>query len=216
MRVTADPALDRSWFMDVNDFARATPWLHTPLRAYAEFGVVLFAFLLLWTWWTARGDRALGAATAALWAPAGVLLAVALNQPLGRWVGERRPYTVLPHVLVLVSRSTDFSFPSDHAVMAGAVTAGVWMANRRLGLLTGLAALLMCFARVYVGAHFPGDVIAGLIFGAVVSLVGYAVLHRLLERLVGALARTPVRVLLTADRTGRPAAPGASAADPNR
>jgi len=46
-------------------------------------------------------------------------------------------------VEVLVARSTDFSFPSDHAVMAGAVAAGVWLVDRRLGLLTTIAALLM-------------------------------------------------------------------------
>jgi len=214
--MTTDPSLERSWFLHVNAFARATPWLHAPVRAYAELGVVLFAVVLLWTWWTARADRDLTAVTAALWAPVGVLLAVGLNQPLGRWVSEPRPYTTLPHVLVLVSRSSDFSFPSDHAVMAGAATAGVWLANRRLGLLTGIAAVLMCFARVYVGAHYPGDVIAGALFGALVSLVGYALLRRLLEPVVVLLARTPVRVLLSAERTEQPAVPGAAAREGDR
>jgi hypothetical protein len=48
----------------------------------------------------------------ALLAPLGTLLALAVNQPIGRLVGEPRPYTGLSHVLVLVDRTADFSFPA--------------------------------------------------------------------------------------------------------
>jgi undecaprenyl-diphosphatase len=139
--------------------------------------------------------------TAALWAPAGVLVAVGLNQPLGNWVREPRPYTSLRHVEVLVARSSDFSFPSDHAVMAGAVTAGAFLVSRRLGLLTAVAAVLLAFSRVYVGAHYPGDVAAGLLFGAAVTLAGYLLLRRLLEAVVAGAARTPLQPLLTSGQT---------------
>jgi undecaprenyl-diphosphatase len=98
---------------------------------------------------------------------------------------------------MLVSRSTDYSFPSDHAVMAGAVAAGVLLAGRRLGVLAVAMAVLMAFARVYVGAHFPLDVIAGLAVGAVVCAATYLVVRPLLRWLVVTLERTPLRVLLT-------------------
>jgi membrane-associated phospholipid phosphatase len=197
--------LNRSWFLQVNSFAQATPWLHAAIRAYAQYGVVLFAVLLVWSWWTARGRRHLATMAASLWAPVGVLIAVGLNQPLGNWVHEPRPYTTLRHVEVLVSRSSDFSFPSDHAVMAGAAAAGVWLVSRRLGLLTGLAAVLLDFARVYVGAHYPVDVAAGLLFGAAVTLLGYLLVRRLVEPVVATAARTPLRPLLTTSRTSEPA-----------
>jgi undecaprenyl-diphosphatase len=190
--------VDRSWYLAINRFARHTPWLHEFFKVFAVYGVVLFALLLLGGWWLARADRSPGRMATALWAPLGTLLAVAVNQPLGRFVGERRPYDGLHHVLLLVPRSTDFSFPSDHAVMAGAVAAGVLLTHRRLGLLATALALLMAFARVYVGAHYPFDVIAGLVVGAVVTTAGWTVVHLPLRRLVRALCRTPLRPLLAA------------------
>jgi len=123
---------DERWFHAVNRFAAHTPWLHTPARLYAEYGVVLFAGLLLWSWWRARAAGDPRRMAAALWAPVGMLIAVGLNQLIGSAVAEPRPYTVLPHTLVLVSRSTDYSFPSDHAVMAGAVAAGIDGIRNRL------------------------------------------------------------------------------------
>ncbi len=192
--------IQRQGYLAVNDLSADTPALHGVLRDYAIYGVVLFAVLLLAGWWLARG-RGPVAMASALWAPVGMLLAIAVNQPIGRLVHEARPYAVLPHVLVLVPRSHDFSFPSDHAVMAGAVAAGVWLVSRRLGLVAVAFALLMAFTRVYVGAHFPLDVVAGLLVGAVVVLVGHRLLLPLLRALVVRLERTPLRPLLAAEPT---------------
>jgi len=187
-------------FRAVNDFARHTSWLHAGMVAFAKYGVVVFAALLLLNWWFARSHGEAKVA-AALWAPAGVLLSVGLNQPLGNAIGEPRPYAALPHVLLLVNRTSDFSFPSDHAVMSAAVAAGILVTDRRLGVLALGAALLMAFARVYVGAHYPVDVLAGLAFGAAVTVLAGLVARPLLRRVVRWLERTPLTGLVLSGRT---------------
>lgn len=189
--------LQRDWFLHVNEFARHSPGLHEPLRLYAQYGVLLFAAVLALGWWTARTNPNPRAMAAALWAPVAALVALGLNQPLGRLVHEARPYTAFPHALVLVAHSPDFSFPSDHAVMAGAVAAGVLLTHRRLGLITLAAAVVLAFARVYVGAHFPLDVIAGLLLGAAVTVATFLAARPVLVRIVEALAHTRLRPLVT-------------------
>ena len=189
------PSWNRHDFSVVNAVARHSGWAHPLLTGYANYGVAVFALLLVAGWWVARqsGDpRRVGLA---LWAGAGTLLAVAVNQLVVNAVDEPRPYTVLPHALVLVSRSGDYSFPSDHAVMAGAVAAGLLIVSRRLGALAVAAALLMAFARVYVGAHWPADVIAGLLLGGLITVLG-ALAAPLWGWTIAMLARGPLRPLL--------------------
>jgi undecaprenyl-diphosphatase len=202
-------------FADINRLARDTGWLHGPLLAYASWGAVLFGALLVIGWWTARpeGGRRMAAA---LWAGAGTLIAVAANQPLVNSVREARPYTDHPAILVLASRSSDYSFPSDHAVMAGAVAAGLWLVNRRLATVATVAALLMAFTRVYVAAHYPHDVLAGLLLGAAIVVVGWWLLARPLTRLVDRLAATPLRPLFSCSSFGSAGAPPAGATAPRR
>lgn len=160
--------------------------------AYATFGVVLFAALLAAGWWTARG-RDTRTTAAAIWAGAATLLAVALNQPLVAAVHEPRPDTDRNDILVLAQRSGDLSFPSDPAVMAGAVAAGLWLVSRRLGAVAATAALLMAFARVYIGAHYPRGVLAGLFVGVLVTVAGWWLLHQLLVGTVEWARRGPFR-----------------------
>lgn len=199
---------DTQLFLDINDFARATPWLHGIVSAYAAYGIVVFAALMLAAWWAARRRADTTRMAAALWAPAGMFAALGVNQPIAALVGEPRPYTTLPHLLVLAHYSHDPSFPSDHAVMAGAVAAAVFLVHRRLGLLALLAAAVMAFSRVYIAAHYPWDVLAGLILGAAVSLLGFRLVRRLLVWLLTLAERTPLRPVLTT--APRPAAPVAS------
>ena len=187
------PAADSSLFRAINDFAKSTHWLHGSMTAVAKYGVVLFVALIavgLWLGWRQRSSYAVAAAG---WTGLGTLLAVAINQPIVNAVAEKRPYFRLPHVELLISRSADYGFPSDHATMAGAVAMGLLFAHRRLGILTWCAAVVLAFSRVYVGAHYPQDVLAGLALGALVTGLGWLLVRRpigwLLERLVPALRR---------------------------
>lgn len=200
--------LDTRIFYYINDFARDTPWLHAVVAGYANAGVALFAALLLAGWWIARRTNNPAAMTAAVWAPIGVLVSMAINQPIANTINATRPCIALPHIVVLHC-NTDGGFPSDHAVMAGAVTAGLWLVNRRLGAITAVAAIVMAFARVYVAAHYPQDVLAGLILGALISLAGYALTRPALGRLLDLAAGTPLRRLITSTPhpTGTPQAP---------
>src|SRR5882757_8021148 len=137
------------------------------MAAYAtEGGLVVFAGLMLAGWWLARRRTDLASVAAALWTPVGMLLALAINQPITAMFAERRPYLLYPDLLILAQHSLAPGFPSDHAVMAGAVTAEAFAISRRIGWWTALAAVLLGFARIYLAAAFPRDVLVGLLLGA--------------------------------------------------
>ena len=69
--------------------------------------------------------------------------------------------------------------------------AGLLLFSRSLGLVAAAAAVLMAFSRVYVAAHYPWDVLAGLALGALVAVVGWLLLRRLLVALVAWLRGRP-------------------------
>ncbi len=194
-RTSGAHGADKTLFLDVNHFARITGWLHSPMFDYATYGIALFALLLVIGYWQAR-RRGPAAVAAAFWAAAGTAIAEAVAQPVNHAAAEARPWQGLPNALILAGHSADFSFPSDHAVMAGAVTAGLLIYSRRLGLACAVAALLLCFARVYIGAHYPQDVAAGLLLGAAVVVIGYLVVRLALRWLAEWLSRTPLRALV--------------------
>jgi len=197
--------LDDLLMWQINSFSRMTGWLHAPLTAFAHYGVVLFAVLLLGGLLLAR-SRSAKTLAAAGWGCIAVLVAVALNQPIGRAFHEARPYDTHPQLLVLSGRTTDFSFPSDHTVMAGAVAGALLLVSRRLGLAAVAAALLMAFARVYIAAHYPWDVVAGLMLGGAVALAGWLLLAVPLTAFTAWLRRQhPLRAVFA--EQPRPACP---------
>ncbi len=199
--------MDASFFRDINRFAINTRWAHPFMTACAVYGVGLFAVLVLAAWWYARyRPDAPRAVAASVWAAAGTVIAVGVNQLIVSAVHRPRPFVAMPGVEVLVSRSHDFSFPSDHTITAGAATAGLWIiahyggkAARRLAITGTVLALFLAFARVYVGAHYPGDVVAGLVIGAPITTIGWFAVNRALTYLARRIAQqTPLRPLIAA------------------
>lgn len=174
------------WYLRANQVAQATPSLHGVASVWATYSVVLLAALLLTGWWLAR-SRSDTVMAAALLAPVSVAAAYVINQPIAHWISEPRPFTEYPNALVLTSRSTDPSFPSDHAVIAGAACVGLWFVSRRLGVAAGVIAATLALARVYVGVHYPADVVVGLILGGTVAALIWELFRRPGARLVGRL-----------------------------
>lgn len=85
-----------------------------------------------------------------------------------------RPFAVLEHVRQLTIPTEPNSFPSGHTSSTmSAVTVLVWMLreNRTVVCLLIAFALLIAFSRIYVGVHFPFDVLVGAVVGVVSGVV---------------------------------------------
>jgi undecaprenyl-diphosphatase len=89
---------------------------------------------------------------------------------LSRLNGQLRPFQV-HRVHQLVVHGPGVSLPSDHATAAFTLAFGVFaFLSRRWGIVLAAGALLIGFARVWVGVHYPGDILAGAIIGGLAVL----------------------------------------------
>jgi undecaprenyl-diphosphatase len=87
------------------------------------------------------------------------------------------PYNVDPSTLIKWS-----SFPSDHAVLCFCMAVGLWMVSRHLGMVAIIFSCLLNLDRVYLGYHYPTDIIAGALLGAGFAYLAKAPVLRTLAR----------------------------------
>ncbi|MFE7120119.1 phosphatase PAP2 family protein, partial [Streptomyces sp. NPDC057654] len=164
--------IDGGLYTSITDFARDTRWLNGPMLTFTSIGVGLFALFMLVGWWLARKQDAAGMATA-LAAPVATVIAYLANATIKTVFTEPRPCRALPHDFLIEKcpELNDYAFPSNHTTVVAAVTVALFLVNKRLGALSAVVAVVMGFSRVYVGAHYPHDVLVGAVVGGVVGAV---------------------------------------------
>jgi undecaprenyl-diphosphatase len=181
---------DTALYRDITDFAQATPmWVQHGAEAWTEAGLLVFVAMFAACWWRARRDSSHAFAIAAL-APLATAVAYVCSEVLKSAVAEERPCRAVAGAALSLAECPshgDWSFPSNHATIAGASTVALALVRRTLLWLTAPLALLMAFSRVFVGVHYPHDVMAGLALGTLVALAAVRLGTGPMTRLAGTL-----------------------------
>ncbi len=162
-----------------------TVWVNAPAGHYAildglmivaaEGGIPLLVGLVALQWWSCV-DR-IHVRHVCVTAGLSFLFGLGVNQLILLFVHRVRPYDIgVSHLII--SKSTDWSFPSDHATASLAIVAAFLFhgLNRRAAVFAVLA-FLICWSRVFVGTHYVTDVLGGGLTG-VVAAVGVRLLYR--------------------------------------
>ncbi|GAA1239778.1 phosphatase PAP2 family protein [Kitasatospora nipponensis] len=164
--------IDGGLYTTVTGWAAHAPhWFDQAVTTWSDLGLGLFAVFMLWAWWQARRADAVVMARV-LAAPLVVVAAYVANSVFKSLVAEVRPCRQIAGSVPLEScpAADDWSFPSNHTVIAFAAATALWFASRRLGALALLCAALMGASRVWVGVHYPHDVLIGALVGVLVAL----------------------------------------------
>ncbi|KYP80653.1 undecaprenyl-diphosphatase [Ferroacidibacillus organovorans] len=164
---------DVTVFHAVNNIAGHQPLLDAIMIFFATGAPYLYGALFIIGWFVLpKADRD-GRHGLVLSALSGVL-ALIINVLIGHAFYRPRPFVALPpgSYHQLIPHVADSSFPSDHAAGSFGFAFGVQKYGPRIyryGFM--IIAIIVSIARVYVGVHWPTDVIAGFVVGLLSSLV---------------------------------------------
>jgi undecaprenyl-diphosphatase len=111
--------------------------------------------------------------------PSVVISTWLIEYPIKAYFRRRRPFVRIVQALVIGKKPGSWSFPSGHTASSFAsawILSTVW--PRRAPVFFGLAGAVG-FSRIYLGAHYPGDVASGAVFGMLLSEAVRRTLKRL-------------------------------------
>jgi undecaprenyl-diphosphatase len=169
---------DRALFLYIHGWAGRIGPLDAVMKAMANDYLVpvVLSLFLLWLWFANPGVRKVQMAilAGAVALGAGNAIIKLMNLVYFR----SRPFTELS-VRLLFYRPHDSSFPSNGTAVAFILATAIFLGNRKTGAVALAIASLYGFSRVFVGIHYPLDVLAGAAIGILTSYGVYRLLPRL-------------------------------------
>lgn len=167
-------AIDEAILLFVQDNLR-TPALTFIMRLFSRIGdagigwIVLGVLLLVFARTRRRGAAMLGALATEY---------VLCDLVIKKLVLRPRPYLIISQLELLVAQESSTSFPSGHSASSFACAYMLTRLFGKKGAWAYLPAALIAISRIYVGVHYPSDVVAGVLFGTLVGVVMYPLLRR--------------------------------------
>ncbi len=101
------------------------------------------------------------------------------NVALKNWIARPRPYVTVSAVYPLIERPREYSFPSGHTC-ASFASAFIYyrMMPKKYGISAIVLASLIAFSRLYLGVHYPGDVLGGILVAWIGSTLVYHFMYK--------------------------------------
>ncbi len=164
---------DTSLYHLINGLAGHISVLATLMIFFANYDLEIYVVLFIIAWFVLP-KKDIKHRHALIIAGLSGILALILNVVIANIWFRPRPFTVFPKgsFTQLVPHSSDASFPSDHASGSFGFAAASWGRNEKwISRTFTTIAILVMIARVYVGVHYPTDVLAGLVIGIIASRI---------------------------------------------
>ena len=147
---------DTKLFYFINGLAEQVPVIDKLLVTFNTFGVIFFALVAVYFFFKNRQ---------LFWQ---ILLTEILSRGILtegiRYLYHRpRPFLALSSVHLLIAKNLEGSFPSGHAAFYFAIAFSVYLFDKKNGAILIIAATFLSFARVYIGVHYPLDILSGIL-----------------------------------------------------
>lgn len=152
--------LDLQLFKLVNGLAGKSVLVDQFFSLLSDYGSLLFGLIVVWIWFTRKGDKVKNR-YAVLFAVTIAVLALGVNYFIEFIYFRPRPF-VSQTVTLLIEKSADStSFPSNHSAGAFSIAFALFWRWKKVGIVLLVIACLLAFSRIFVGVHYPLDVISG-------------------------------------------------------
>lgn len=147
-------------------------WIGIFFAEYFQYvlGLALLAIVLISKEKTAKIRMAVTAILAA------ILARFAVKSLILMFYSNPRPYA-LGAIKLVATPGEDFqSFPSGHALFFFSAATAIYCYDKKLGLAFFAAAAIVGVARIFVGVHWPSDILAGAVLGTITGWLTYKIL----------------------------------------
>ncbi|AEF18001.1 phosphoesterase PA-phosphatase relted protein [Thermoanaerobacterium xylanolyticum LX-11] len=156
-------------FQFINGFAGHHSILDKVMIFIALYSPIIYGLIMVIQWFIGEDDGK----KVSMEEFFAAVIALSANFIISRFYFEPRPF-VTHKVNLLIKHPSDASFPSDHLSGGSAIAFTQLKGNKFLGATMMVLTVLLLIARVYVGVHYPVDVVAGFVIGFLSSkLVKY-------------------------------------------
>lgn len=186
-------------FRSINDLGDKASSLNPVAIFFAEYMLYVLILGLLVFWFTRSTKNRMMVIQA--------VIATAIAEVLGKIAGHiyshHQPFAVLPHVNKLVEHAVDNSFPSDHTTIFFSVCISFWLVRKKEWWLWIVLPLFIAISRVWVGVHYPVDVVAAALFGIISALFVYWLAPKLafIKQLLALYEKAEQRILPSKNKT---------------
>lgn len=154
-------SIDQSVFLDINR-SIANSFFDTVFPVFREFTYVFWLLLIVYFW--TRDEKEL-----ALLTGAGILAGAMFTYPLKFIIDRARPYDQIESARLLTPSESDPSFPSGHTELSFLAATIVSRYHPGYSKYLYSFSFIVGLSRIYVGVHFPMDVVGGVLVGVIIG-----------------------------------------------
>ncbi|MBC2684689.1 undecaprenyl-diphosphatase [Bacillus toyonensis] len=156
-------------FRAINDLGKQYSPLNSTMVFLAEYMVYFLGLIIMTYWFTQSRKNKMMIIQA--------MVAFVTAEIIGKLAGKLhlnyQPFAVLPNVNKLVDHAVDNSFPSDHTILFFSICFSFCLVRKKARFLWFVLAFCVAISRIWVGVHYPFDVIIGALIGIISALFSY-------------------------------------------